>query len=244
MTIENIFIYCELNKSHLKDWFDKLSVKQENLNKQLNVITVYMIIAVIGYYLILVSPDTTVSIVGFTFNDLSVFPKILPLVFSILLFQYIATLSHKVDLSKWLRYIGFLTYKQQNQGKDPYTLSSLNNEFIDTLVPFSFRAEIRKLDYKKSKWMFFLGLFLQIPLFLLFISPIFFQFFITASAVDIYWQSNFARYSVLISIWIAIYTLFYVVKVSHIGYQEAREDRAFLKSLKNENDKNLEVDIS
>lgn len=222
MTIDKIIEYCNSNPEHLPDWYDKLNYKLEELNKLSNRISIYMIVCIIGYYLVSNSIASSVQISVFTFTDLTIVPKLMPLLFSYLILKLLVLSNSRAEVLKVLKYLSLATYKQGLTAKD-FKINYFN-DFTRILLPYSFWLELQKLFNTETKVVDVVGYLLAIPVLIIYIIPLYFQWMITKSAIYNFWNDDLTRYAIVGSVWINTYSLFCMIKGTILTLKENKQE--------------------
>lgn len=205
----DLLIFIQENQgSQLQDFYDKMYEKLSFLNKKIDKLTFYIII-ITGLYLITSKASISSFQIGpVTISDISIIPKLLPILFSAIFFDLIITSAHKAEVYTTVKFIFLSLYKQEINPKDLEDGS--NNVFTRIFLPFSYTTELSRLNSSTGCVLgALLGIILTLPLFAVIFLPICFEYYMLHDLFLKYYNDILGKICFWISIWLCACSVFY-----------------------------------
>jgi len=207
-----------LNESELKNYSEKLHENLKDLNSKENKYTLWLILAILVYFLSSTSTLFKINI-GLVDNiEKTMILKLLPVVIAYILFNLNVIVDYKKDVTSTLNKILMKSLKLNDNSSS--INSSISQKFIDMYLPFEFTSAIRKVDglIKPTKLELLIGTTLVLPVTIVSISP----YFIEAKLIYNIWSmgldNSISLICFLSSIWIIFLIPFYKYLVIKKGY--------------------------
>lgn len=199
--------------------YDKLT----ELNKRIDKLTGQLILVVFFY---LITSKTTIQsfqVGPITINDVSIFGKLLPILFSYLLFDVVVTSGHKTEVFMTVKLISLSLYRQEINHKE----LELNRHglFTRLLLPFSYSTELSKLITEKVNIVQALfGFIIFLPVLSLIILPFFLEYYMLKDVYQHYYSDTLGKVSFYLSIWISLLTIYYLVNNAVTNFRDQRAE--------------------
>lgn len=208
MNRKEILKFIEENQGeHLWDFYNKIYDNLIDLNRRIDRISFYLIIIVFFYFISVKLTISSIQIGPISISDISILPKLLPLLFSYLLYELALTSGHKAEVFITLKFIFLTLYKQE---VIPNELEYDKNNFFTRLIsPFSYSLEIGKFNTTKSC----IGAILVIPLISLIFIPFYIEYRMLKDVFVNYWYDIIGKLSFCLSIWILLMLLYYYLNL-------------------------------
>lgn len=210
MKNQEIFDFITTNTvDNLKEYNSRLIAKFDGISDTINKISIWMVLTVVVYFLFSESMISSVDVGFMTLSKLDIVPQVIPTLFAGLTLYYLILNNHRAELSLASKIISFSLYNSGPLDAYDFTLT-YNNDYVRLYQPFSAWTEIEKWRGKNNYSKFEAILILPLSLILLLL-PIF-EFIAIERLFTRYWSSGFAKWSAVISIWISLYCIFWVVR--------------------------------
>ena len=189
--------------------------KSKNIDKQLNLISLGMLILILIYYLGEVHTQTEIQIGPIKISDTSVLLFVLPLILSFLTLQFLILSSHKAELKKIIQVFAKEYFFYDNTIDDILYTDDLTR----IILPVSLSDEINKFNFKTKVGC--LSVILMFPMFFVAITPyLFIAIWTYPQLVQFSSLQYFNKTLVVITIWIILLSIFYFIKTMVVGSKE------------------------
>ncbi|XHR97427.1 hypothetical protein ACFJIV_12675 [Mucilaginibacter sp. UC70_90] len=181
MNVKQIRNLITLNSpEQLEKYFGLCYEQLKELNKRCQQITFFGLICIVVYFLSLNVKNLEIDMGFFKINDLAFIVKLLPLVFSYLLWEWALTDAHRVGVRQTVATIGKTMLKTPN---DDLEQPLQYNPYLKDMLPFSVTNEMFSLGMGKSVWSAILVLLVILMINTI---PISFLFYSIERAFSIY----------------------------------------------------------
>ncbi|NTS40249.1 hypothetical protein HRG84_04965 [Flavisolibacter sp. BT320] len=221
--IEILKFIAENQNEQLLDFYNKSYEKLSDLNKQIDRLSLYLIITVFLYFIASSTTIASIQIGPATITDISLLLKIIPVLFAFLMFQIVVISSQKAELFTVVKMLFLANYKQEVDFKqlDNYK----NNDLTRLLLPFSYSTELTKFNAKKPGLLnSCIGAILILPVFAIVFLPLYFEIYMLKVIWQHYYTQTFAKISFWLSIWITTYMVYYLVANSIENYKQNKTE--------------------
>lgn len=198
-------------------YITELLDKSKILDRQINLTSIGMVILALLFYLGNLNVVTEIQLGPLKVGDVTILSFILPLTFSFLILRYIILNAHKAEIKDVIS-----VFAKEYFDYDNSKIGGLEtDDFTRLILPISMYDEIGKLAYKSRNGC--LSVLFPLPILAIVFAP---YILVTSwlypqvmkfSSIDI---SN--KLLLITTIWILLFSVFYVVKTMVIGYN--RED--------------------
>lgn len=213
----------ENQNDRLLDYYDKCYEKLRDLNRQIDKLTLYLIIVVFLYF---IASNTTISSLQIgpaNISDISLLLKIIPVLFAFILLQIVVISSQKAELFTIVKMIFLANYVQEVNPK--HLNNEYNNVFTRLLLPFSYSTEFLKFNTtKESNLNSCIAALLVLPL----LSLLFLPFCIEIYMLQVIWNNYYGQtlgiISFWLSIWIMLYFVYYFITNAIHNYQDNKDE--------------------
>lgn len=224
MNRKKILTFISENDNELLlNFYDKTFNKLIELNKRIDRLTGQLIIVVFLYLITSESVIKSFQIGPIEITDITIFIKLLPVLFSYLLFDIIITAGHKIDVFMTVKLISISLYKQDVLHKE--LESNRHGLFTRILLPFSYSIELSKLSSEKPNIIeAIFGFIIFLPLLLIIFLPFFFEYYMLKEVFLHYFNDLLGKISFYLTIWIIALTLFYIIKHVFSSYKDQKEE--------------------
>lgn len=190
------------------DFYNKCYEKLNELNKRIDKLTLYLIIIVFLYFIASSTAISSFEIGPVTISDITILLKIIPVLFSFLLFQIVVISSQKGELFTVVKFIFLTKYEQEVDKKE--LNNDHNNLFTRLLLPFSYSTELLKFNSSKQNVLnSCVGAILLLPLCGMLFLPFWFEYYMLKIIWQDYYSEIISKISFWLSIWITAYIIFY-----------------------------------
>ena len=220
MTEKKIENFIDSNDEDLnKDYLDKLLEKLKTVKSENNKIQLWMIILVVIYYGLdfqLIS-DLNYGPLNIK-SDHEFIRLFIPPLFTYFLLQFATLNAQRGALIKSVRVFGRKIYKLENNIKEK---SFYSNEFLHLIMPFSLAEETQNKYLGDNNWF---TTILSIPLFLIFISPLIFEYYAIKNLI-LNNEANLLNITIIgFTIWLVIVIIGYYFKLIRLSMREVKQD--------------------
>ena len=206
--------------SNISFYLSTIIDKLKDISKENNKIGIFMIVVIFLFYLIENSIARSINIGPISIDDLMAIKVFIPLFFAFLILRYKVINSHKAELLKISKKITEYKFGVENSNIEP----EFTDDFTRVLLPLSLYEEINKLNYKGTSIVGCLGAILTLPITIVItLVPYFFEFlwirdqFYNFSNFNLYERSSF-----ILTIWVLVFSLYYMIHTMAIAIKEAR----------------------
>lgn len=223
MNKADLILFIQENQGEkLQDFYDKMYEKLQLLNKKIDKLTFYIIV-ITGLYLITSKASITSFQVGpVSISDITIIPKLLPILFSAILFDLIITSNHKGEVYTTVKYIFLSNYKQKILPKD--LEDGTNNAFTRILLPFSYTTELSRLNSSSGCIIgAFAGIALVIPLLVVISLLFYFEYYMIRDLYTKFYDDTLGKICFWITIWLSAATAFYFLSNFYKNFQHAKK---------------------
>lgn len=213
----------ENNNEHLLDFYNKSYDKLKDLNSRIDKLTLYLIVVVFLYFITSTATIQQFQVGPVFISDISVIVKLLPLLFSYLLFDLVVTSGHKAEVFMVVKFISMSLYKQDINHKD----LDLNrhNSITRLIMPFSYSTELSKFQSQKpSVFQSLFGLIVFLPLLVLLFAPFYFEYYMLKVIYLKYYNDNLGKASFYLSIWTILILFYYLVNNAIKSFRENKNE--------------------
>jgi hypothetical protein len=208
----------------LQDFYDKMYEKLQLLNKKIDKLTFYLIVIIALYLITSKAGVSSFQIGPITFSDISIIPKLLPILFSAILFDLIITSAHKSEIYTTVKFIFLSIYKQEINAKD--LEDGTNSLFTRIFLPFSYTTELSRINSSTGCVLgAFLGILLVLPLFVIVLMPFYFQCYMIYDLFAKYYNDTLGKICFWISIWLSASTIFYFSNNFYKNFRDAKSGK-------------------
>ncbi len=203
------FIEANQNNGLLADYFQKCYENLKELNKSSEKYSLALILVIFVYLFFGSTSIESFEIGPLKINDISVIPKILPVIVLYVLFSLYVIERQKTDLQNALKIYSYTVHKQLYSKE---YLKEHRITFITRLfLPYSPSNMISSITNEKfSKKHSIIGLIVLFPILFIGFSPYFFLIFMLYDIYLNYYNDLLGIVSFWISIWVFIILIFYL----------------------------------
>jgi hypothetical protein len=226
MNRQDILKFISENQNEkLLDYYDKCYDKLKDLNKQIDKLTLYLIIIVFLYFIASSTSISSLQLGPASISDISLLLKVIPVLFAFLLLQIVIISSQKAELFAVVKMIFLANYKQDVSHKE--LDNEHNNLFTRLLLPFSYSTELLKFNTKKSNLLnSCLGAILVLPLLTLIFLPFYFEYYMLKIIWESFYSQTLGKATFWLSIWIIAYLIYYIINNAVENYRDKRKEIA------------------
>jgi hypothetical protein len=213
----------ENQNERLLDYYDKCYEKLRDLNRQIDKLTLYLIIIIFLYFIASSTTISSLQIGPANISDISLLLKIIPVIFAFILLQIVVISSQKAELFTIVKMIFLANYIQDVNPK--HMDNEHNNVFTRLLLPFSYSIELLKFNGKKDNILNnCFGALLGLPLLSLIFLPFYFEYYMLKVIWNDYFEQALGMVSFWLSIWIMLYLIYYLISNTFHNYQENKAE--------------------
>lgn len=224
-TIAN-FISDNQTNEFLPSYFDKLYENLKDLNNRSEKYTIGLILIIFLHLIFGQNTIESFSIGPINIKDISIIPKVLPILIIYAIFNLYSIQHQKNDLINALKVHSFTFFKQKYTSEDLKNNNKLT--YITRLfLPYSFSNMVTSLlTEKPSKLTSAIGFIILLPTIALGLLPFAFLYQMLESIFNKYYNDTLGFISFWLSIWVFVLTIFYIV-INAIN--ESNEEKKLLE---------------
>lgn len=209
------------DKDKLNFYLSTILSKSKDIEKENNKLGIMMIILILLFYLIDYTKADNLYIGPISIKDLNSIKIFIPLVFAFLLLRYKVINSHKAEL---IRIVKIFSQKHFNFDNSNVKLE-FTDDFTRTILPISLYEEFNKLNYKGTSKFGCLGALFVFPLSIgVTLFPLIIEFIWLKTFIADFKSLNlYEKASVVLTIWIIILAIYYLIHTMIISAKEYSE---------------------
>jgi hypothetical protein len=194
----------------LPAYFDKCYENLKDLNKSEEKFTVGLVLLVFLHIVFSKDSISSLNIGPISVKDISIIPKLLPILTTYVLFNMYAIEKHKANVLNAIKIYSYTFYKQDYKSEH---LKKMRTTFITKLyLPFSFSVVISSLlDEKPSLIKSIMGFIILLPTIVLGLLPFYFLYQMLKTIFYKYYDDSLGFYSFWVSLWVFILIMFYII---------------------------------
>ena len=211
------------NNELLLDYYDKTYDKLKDLNSRIDRLTLYLIVVVFIFFIASKSSIQSFQLGPISIVDISIVVKLLPLLFSFLLFDLAVTSGHKSEVFMAVKLISLSLYKQEINHRE---LDTHKHNFITRLIlPFSYSTELSKFNTDKVySFQALIGFFLFFPFLAFLFLPLWIEFYMLRDIYLNHYKDTLGKLCFWFSIWTFLIMLYYFISNMIKGAKDQQEE--------------------
>lgn len=219
MTETEITQLIEKNESEKLNLFlSEILEKAGILDKQINLITIGMVLLFLIYYLGELELGSELQLGPLKINNTIILADIFPMILSFFIFRFVILSSHKAEIKKIVRVFANKYFDYDNTKIDVL----FTDDFSRVILPVSLYDEIGKLNLKTRTGC--ISVILTLPMFLLAMIPYLVLGLWTYPQILNFTDIEFYnKVFVIGTIWLTLLSIFYFIKTMIVGVKESRE---------------------
>ncbi|MDI6031477.1 hypothetical protein QLS91_00180 [Flavobacterium sp. LB2P84] len=199
-------------------YLSTLLSKCKDIEKENNFIALLMIILILLFYSTNFAQLESLQIGPLSVKDVNSVKVFIPLVFSFLIFRYILINNHKGEIERIIKNFTKEFFNYEDMKID---INTQIDDFTRTILPISNYAEISHLTTKGISKFGCFGSILILPLTLIVLIPFFLEYIWIKDYLNDFPKFNFfQKASIILSIWINIVSIYYIIHRAIISYKE------------------------
>lgn len=211
----------DLIKNNEKDkldlFFGGILEKSRSVDRQINFISILMILLILIYYLGEMNINSEIQIGPLKINDIKIIYNLFPLILSYLIFKFVILNAHRAEIKKLIKNFAMSYFKFENLNTNVIS----TDDFTRLVMPMNIYDELGKLSFKTKIGC--ISVFLTLPLSFIAISPYFLVITWIYPQLIIFKTLNFYNLFFLIStMWILVLIIYYIIKTMIIGFNESK----------------------
>lgn len=205
------------DKEKLIFFLNVIIEKAKSLDKQINFISILMILLILIYFLGEMNINSEIQIGPLKINDIKIIYNLFPLILSYLIFKFVILNAHRAEIKKIIKFFAKSYFEFDNSKVDILQ----TDEFTRIVMPMSIYDEIGKINFKTNTGC--ISILLILPFLLLSAAPYLLVISWIYPQLIIFKKLDFYNSFFLIStIWILVLIIYYTIKTMIIGYKESK----------------------
>ena len=189
--------------------------KSKAIHKQLNVLSIAMLILILIFYLGKLKVNGDMQLGPLKIDDISVLSFLIPLIFSFIILRFVILSSHSAEIKKLLKVFASEYFMYSNNIDDKLFTDDLTR----LMLPVSIYDEIGKFNYKTRTGCF--SVLLTFPMIFVAIAPyVFIGLWIIPQLLTFKTLDIFNQVSIILTIWIVLISVFYFIKTIIVELKE------------------------